>query len=165
MIICVDDLNDIFKSLEDSSLGILFTYSNADSGGRIINKELEAFCKNDSKRYKVVKNLGPLKYLSAMSHVDLMIGNSSSGIIESASFEKPVVNIGDRQSGRLKGVNIIDSKIKDLSKSIKLALSKKFIHKCKGIQNIYGSGKASIRIVNELINQPLSVKKFFIDIK
>jgi len=159
------DLNNIFKSLEESSLGILFTYSNADSGGRIINKKLEAFCKNDSKKYKVVKNLGVLKYLSAMSHVDLIIGNSSSGIIESASFEKPVVNIGDRQSGRLKGVNVIDSKIKDLSKSIKLALSKKFIHKCKGIQNIYGSGKASIRIVNELINQPLSVKKFFIDIK
>lgn len=159
------DLSDIFTVLADSSLDVLFTYANADSGGRIINKKIEVFCKKNSGRFKVVKNLGQLKYLSAMSHVDLLIGNSSSGIIEAASFGKPVINIGDRQSGRLKGVNVIDSKVKDLSKSIKLALSSDFVNKCQDIPNIYGLGDASTNIVNELINQPLSVKKFFLDIK
>jgi len=159
------DLNDIFTTLKSTSLGILFTYSNADSGGRYINKLLEDFCKINPERFKVVKNLGQLKYLSAMSHVDLLIGNSSSGIIESASFEKPVINIGNRQAGRAKGANVIDSEIINLNQSIKLAMSTKFIHKCQGISNIYGSGRASINIINELVNQPLLVKKFFKDIK
>jgi GDP/UDP-N,N'-diacetylbacillosamine 2-epimerase (hydrolysing) len=159
------DLNDIFKILKETSLSILFTYSNSDIGGRFINKKLEEFCKISSIRFKVVKNLGQIKYLSAMSYVDLLIGNSSSGIIESASFSKPVVNIGGRQTGRLKGINVIDSDIKDLGESIKLALSANFLNQCQGIENIYGSGEASINIVNELINQPLLVKKFFKDIK
>jgi len=158
------DLNDIFKILKDSSLSILFTYSNADNGGRFINRKLEEFCKNSPKRFRVVKNLGQIKYLSAMRHVDVLIGNSSSGIIESASFGKPAINIGGRQSGRLKGKNVIDTDIKGLSKSIKLALSSNFRNQCNVIENIYGSGKASINIVNELTNQPLSVKKFFKDI-
>ena len=106
-----------------------------------------------------------MNYLSAISHANLLIGNSSSGIIEAASFGKPVVNIGDRQSGRLKGVNIIDCEVQELSNSIKLALSSSFINKCRDIPNVYGSGKASINIVNKLITQPLSVKKFFLDIK
>ena len=158
------DLSIIFDVLVDSEISVLFTYANADSGGRIINKKIEEFCKLDPNKYKVVKSLGQLRYLSAMKHVDLLIGNTSSGIIEAASFDKPVVNIGDRQSGRLKGINVIDCKIKDLSKSIELALSSGFIIKCQNQQNIYGTGNASISIVNELISQPLSVVKKFVDI-
>ena len=159
------DLSIIFDVLVNSEISVLFTYANADSGGRIINKKVEEFCKLDPNKYKVVKSLGQLRYLSAMKHVDLLIGNTSSGIIEAASFDKPVVNIGDRQSGRLKGVNVIDCKIKDLSKSIELALSSGFTIKCQNQQNIYGTGNASISIVNELINQPLSVVKKFLDIE
>ena len=159
------DLSIIFDVLVDSEISVLFTYANADSGGRIINKKIEEFCKLNPNKYKVVKNLGQLRYLSAMKHVDLLVGNTSSGIIEAASFDKPVVNIGDRQSGRLKGVNVIDCKIKDLSKSIELALSSGFTIKCQNQQNIYGTGNASISIVNELINQPLSVVKKFLDIE
>ena len=158
-------MNNILKIIKDSSLGVLFTYSNPDSGGRFINGRLEDLCRSDSKRFKIVKNLGQLKYLSAMSHVDLLIGNSSSGIIEAASFRKPVVNIGDRQEGRLKGNNIIDCKVSGLRKSIEQALSLSFINSCKDMTNIYGSGKASSNIVNKLIEQPLSAKKFFIDLK
>jgi len=159
------DLDIVFDVLLDSGIGVLFTYANADSGGRIINKKIEEFCKLDPNKYKVIKSLGQLRYLSAMKHVDLLIGNTSSGIIEAGSFGKPVVNIGDRQSGRLKGGNVIDCKIKNLSKSIGLALSSDFIIKCQNQQNIYGSGNASTSIVNELINQPLSVVKKFIDIE
>ncbi len=159
------DLSIIFDILVDSGIGVLFTYANADSGGRIINKKIEEFCKSNPSQFKVVKNLGQLRYLSAMKHVDLLIGNTSSGIIEAASFSKPVVNIGDRQLGRLKGVNVIDCKIKELDESIGLALSSDFIIKCQNQQNIYGTGDASTSIVNELINQPLSVVKKFIDIE
>jgi GDP/UDP-N,N'-diacetylbacillosamine 2-epimerase (hydrolysing) len=161
----VSDLNEILRVLEESSLSVLFTYSNADIGGKVINKNLEIFCKKNPKRFKIFKNLGNLKYLSAMSHVNLLIGNSSSGIIESASFGKSTINIGNRQAGRMKGNNVIDSSIKDLNKSIKLALSLNFIKQCRDIKNIYGIGEASIKIVKELINQPLSAKKFFIDTK
>jgi GDP/UDP-N,N'-diacetylbacillosamine 2-epimerase (hydrolysing) len=159
------DLSIIFDVLLDSDIGVLFTYANADSGGRIINKKIEEFCKLAPTKYKVVKNLGQLKYLSAMKHVDFLIGNTSSGIIEAASFSKPVVNIGNRQSGRLKGVNVIDCKINELSESIRLALLNNFIIKCQNQRNIYGIGDASNSIVNELIRQQPSVVKKFIDIE
>ena len=158
------DLSIIFDVLVDSGIGVLFTYANADSGGRIINKMLEEFCKLDTIKYKVVKNLGQLRYISAMKHVNLLIGNSSSGIIEAGSFGKPVVNIGNRQLGRIRGVNVIDCEIKELSKSIRVALSSGFITKCNNQQNIYGIGNASVSIVNELTKQPLSILKKFVDI-
>jgi UDP-hydrolysing UDP-N-acetyl-D-glucosamine 2-epimerase len=160
-----EDLNIIFNALMEQDIGVIFTYANADSGGRIINKKIEEFCKLDPNKYKVIKSLGQLRYLSAMNQVDLLVGNTSSGIIEAGSYGKPVVNIGDRQSGRLKGVNVIDCKINDLSKSISLALSSDFIIRCQNQENIYGNGNASKKITNELINQPLSVVKKFIDIE
>ena len=160
-----EDLNSIFDILLKSNIGCLFTYANADSGGRLINKKIEEFCKLSPNKYKVVKNLGQLRYLSAMKYADFLIGNSSSGIIEAASFNKPVVNIGNRQSGRLKGVNVIDCEINDLSKAINLSMSSKFILKCENQKNIYGLGDASSQIVNELISFNLSVVKKFIDIK
>jgi GDP/UDP-N,N'-diacetylbacillosamine 2-epimerase (hydrolysing) len=159
------DLADIFNVLNDSKIGILFSYSNADNGGRLINQKIEEFCRSNPSKFKVVKNLGRLSYLSAMKYVDLLIGNTSSGIIEAASFEKPVVNIGSRQLGRLRGVNVIDCNIKDLEKSIALALSSDFVSKCKNKVNIYGDGYSSKRIVEELTVHPLSVVKKFIDLK
>jgi len=98
-----------------------------------------------------------------MKHVDLLIGNSSSGIIEAASFKKPVVNIGDRQKGRLKGKNVIDCDFSRLSESITLALSDNFRKKINSINNLYGSGKASDIIIDKLANEPLSVIKKFRD--
>jgi len=159
------DLDSIFDVLLKIDIGVLFTYANADFGGKIINNKIEDFCKLDIRKYKVIKSLGQLRYLSAMKHSNLIIGNTSSGIIEAASFYKPVVNIGNRQLGRLKGVNIIDCTIPELHQSIALALSNNFIIKCQNQQNIYGNGNASRYIVQELVKQPLSVEKKFIDIK
>jgi GDP/UDP-N,N'-diacetylbacillosamine 2-epimerase (hydrolysing) len=159
------DLDSIFDTLLKIDIGILFTYANADFGGNIINNRIEDFCKLNVRKYKVVKSLGQLRYLSAMKYANLLIGNSSSGIIEAASFYKPVVNIGSRQLGRLRGINIIDCTIKKMYQSIILALSNDFIINCNAQKNIYGDGKASKHIVQELIKQPLSVVKKFIDIK
>jgi len=157
------DLDSILNDLFDSDIGILFTYANADNGGEVINQKIENFCKININKFKVVKNLGQLRYLSSMKYADLLIGNSSSGIIEAASFFKPVVNIGNRQSGRLKGKNVIDCSIKELKKSIELALSDSFIKKCSNQENIYGDGCSSKLIVDELSSQPLSIVKSFFD--
>lgn len=158
-----NDLDIILNALEESNLNILFTYANADSGGSIISQKIEEFCKLHPAKYKAVKNLGQLKYLSAMKHVDILIGNSSSGIIEAASFKKPVINIGDRQKGRLKGKNVIDCDLTSLKKSITLALSYEFKDKIKDIKNIYGVGSASEVILDKLRNEPISIIKKFRD--
>jgi len=157
------DLEVILSILETFNLNILFTYANADSGGKVINQKIEEFCKIQPARYKVVKSLGQIKYLSAMKYVDLLIGNTSSGIIEAASFRKPVVNIGDRQKGRLRGENVIDCNLKTLQESIKLALSSSFRNKIKNLNNIYGTGAAADIILDKLINEPISVIKKFRD--
>ena len=148
-----NDIEVILSILEKFDFNILFTYANADAGGRVINQKIEQFCKIQPAKYKVVKNLGQVKYLSAMKYVDLLIGNTSSGIIEAASFKKPVINIGDRQKGRLRGKNVIDCNINSLQESITLALSNNFRHKIKNMNNIYGTGSAADFIVDKLINE------------
>ena len=157
------DIKAILNILDALDMNVLFTYANADLGGRIINQSIEKFCKLNPKKYKVVKNLGQVKYLSAMKHCDLLIGNSSSGIIESASLKKAVVNIGNRQKGRLKGQNVIDCNIATLSESIHLALSNNFKDKINSIDNIYGAGGTADFIVEKLIKSPISVIKKFRD--
>ena len=158
-----EDLNKIFDYLFESKLNIIFTYSNADAGGRIINKMIEVFCKRDASKYRVYKNLGRVKYLSLMSYVDILIGNTSSGIIEAASFEKPVINIGNRQKGRIRNLNVVDSDILNLTESINIALSDYFTKKIHGVRNLYGNGKASEIIVRELETQEITVNKRFFD--
>ena len=157
------DIKAILNILDALDMNVLFTYANADSGGGIINQIIEDFCKKNLSKYKVVKSLGQLKYLSAMKYVDLIVGNSSSGIIESASFKKPVVNIGDRQKGRLKNNNVIDCDLNGLNESIEKALSSRFKTSLNQLNNIYGNGSAAETIVNKLISEPISVVKKFRD--
>lgn len=159
------DLTNIFQSLKASKLGILFTYSNADYGGGAINRKIEDFCQTDPDKYKVVKSLGQLNYLSSMKHCNLLVGNTSSGIIEAGSFHKPVVNIGDRQSGRLRGSNVIDCTVESLDSAIDSALSLKFLENCSKQGNIYGNGDTAIQIVDILANCSLSIVKKFVDVR
>lgn len=158
-----EDIANILATVQRSDMNVLFTYANADDNGRVINQKIEEFCKIDLTKYKVVKNLGQLRYLSAMNHVDLLIGNTSSGIIEAASFQKPVVNIGDRQKGRLQSGNVINCSITTLSQAIRQALSNEFRANCKALSNIYGNGNASDTIVNVLSSAEISVVKKFVD--
>ncbi len=155
------EIKRILKIIGDSNISVLFTYANSDDGGRVINNEIEEFASKDKEKYLVVKSLGQLKYLSAMKHLDFVIGNTSSGIIEAASFHKPVINIGNRQLGRLQSGNIIDSTIEKLEESIFQATSNIFIKNCNDVVNIYGDGNASQHMVSLLENQNLSsIKKF-----
>ena len=156
----LSNIQNILSTIDKMELSVLFTYANADDNGRIINEEIEKFCHKNPLKYKVVKSLGQLRYLSAMKHVDLMIGNTSSGIIEAASFKKPVINIGDRQKGRLQSGNVIDSAIEGLETAIKCALESDFSE----VENIYGKGDASDKIVQILEISTLSTTKKFIDL-
>ena len=157
------EIKRILEILDSSNINVLFTYANSDNDGRAINNEIEEFAVKDKEKYLVVKSLGQLKYLSAMKHLDLIIGNTSSGIIEAASFYKPVVNIGCRQYGRLQSGNVINSTVKSLKQSIKKALSEEFIKNWKQQKNIYGDGVTSSKIIDLLENKELSVVKKFND--
>ncbi len=161
----VEVMQQILRTIAASSLHVLFTYANSDSGGRQINRMIEEFCQSNIKKYKVVKSLGQQRYLSAMKAVDLIVGNSSSGIIEAASFHKPVVNIGSRQNGRLQSGNVINCEIETLGDALDEALSERFVSQTQACHNIYGQGNAAACIVDILEKADLHVMKQFVDRK
>lgn len=145
----------------------IFTMPNADTSGRIIMRKIEDFLKKNPERGKAFTSLGQARYLSLMRHAVVMVGNSSSGIIEAPSFELPVVNIGERQRGRIRAHNVIDVSScneKAIANAIKKAASKEFRLSLKGIRNPYGEGDASKKIVEKLkrisLNEKLIKKGF-----
>ena len=147
----------------------IITMPNADTEGRAIINAINDFVTQNSSVAKVYTSLGQLRYLSLLKHAELMIGNSSSGIAEAPSFKLPVVNIGDRQKGRIKAGNIIevtDCNREAIISAIKKALSKSFIESLNGLKSPYGNGDASLKIVNTLLNKSLSgiIKKHFCDL-
>lgn len=161
---------NLLKAVDDFDFKAVFTMANADIGGSAINREIRKFCKKGSKRYKFFRNLGQVVYLSCLKDFDIMIGNSSSGIIESPSFKLPVVNIGDRQKGRVRERNVIDVNYSKsgIQKGINLALSDNFKSKIKDIKNPYDKycdGKTSYRIKEKLkkikVGEHLMKKKFY----
>mgnify|MGYP001342390509 CR=1 FL=1 len=159
------NLLKVLNRYKDVSL--IFTSPNSDMNNRIIFKLITKFMKKNPNA-SFHESLGRKKYYSLLKICDLVIGNSSSGIIEVPYFRKPTINIGDRQNGRLKSSSIIDCKTskKSLQDSIKLALSKKFLNKCRKNTNYYGTGGASLKsfnIIKKRINN-LTVKKPFNDI-
>ena len=112
--------------------------------------------------------MGQLNYLSCIQFVDAVIGNSSSGLIEVPSFNKPTINIGDRQMGRIKSNTVIqcDPNQKSISNAIEIALSKKFKLVLKNSTNPYDNGNSSEKIVKTLKNISLKniIKKNFFNI-
>jgi GDP/UDP-N,N'-diacetylbacillosamine 2-epimerase (hydrolysing) len=145
----------------------IFTLPNADNDGRIIIDLIHDFVSKNKNISKVYTSLGQLRYLSAIKHSDLVIGNSSSGLIEVPSFKKPTINIGDRQRGRVFGPSVINCKPikKEIINSIEIALSKKFNQKLLSTKNPYGSRNASIEIVRILkkvsVSSDLVKKRFY----
>ena len=157
-------VDNLLSAVSKFSVQYIFTYPNADFGSRAIINKINRFIKNNSNAY-LFYSLGQQKYLSLLKYVDLMIGNSSSGIIESPSFKLPVINIGDRQKGRLRNKNIIDVSYEEaeIIKGINTALyDKKFAKDLDNIENIYGDGTTSKKIVKVLktieINKKLLYK-------
>lgn len=133
-----------------TNMKFIFTKANADKGGYIINKLLESFVANHAKSSVCVDSLGAYYYLSAMKYCEFVLGNSSSGIIETPSFGKPTVNIGDRQKGRERADSIIDCDVtvEAISAAIQKARSYEFKNKCINVINPNGDGKASDQIIS-----------------
>lgn len=151
-------IDNLFKAIKKFDAIYVFTYPNADFGSKIIIDKINAFCNENDNSY-LYYSLGQKKYLSLLSVANVVIGNSSSGIIEAPIFKIPVVNIGDRQKGRLRSKNIIDTDYEDDSiyKAIDKALNdKKFIAGLQNIDNIYGNGETSTQIVKILKNLKFS---------
>jgi UDP-hydrolysing UDP-N-acetyl-D-glucosamine 2-epimerase len=150
----LSQIDEFLKALTKFNFNVLFTQSNADPYGQMMFKKIQAFCKK-SDRAKVVSTLGYQVYLSCLKHFDLMIGNSSSGLIEGPAFGIPAVNIGDRQRGRVKAASVLDvkAKQKDIEDGIKKALSPSFINQARKAKNPYiqrKPGKASFQIKETL---------------
>ena len=162
----IDELLYALSKLKNT--GLIFTMSNSDPDNNIIFKKIKDFCTNNHKA-KCYTSLGQLRYLSCIKHVDGVVGNSSSGLLEVPSFKKGTINIGDRQKGRLKAESVIDCKPKwtSILNAIDHLFSKKFQKKLPMINNPYGNGGASKKIIKILEKQPLSnlLKKSFYNLK
>jgi len=147
----------------------ILTSPNADTESRIIVKTIEDHVKHNPENSKLFNSLGRLKYLSLLRDSIVMVGNSSSGIVEAPSFRVPVVNIGNRQSGRIKAENVIDvlkhEKVEILT-AIRKAISKEFKDSLNKIENPYGDGNTSGKIVEVLKTYSLSdiLRKKFRDL-
>ena len=151
-----EQIEELLAALEEQKGTLIFTYPNADPGNQIIIEKVQEFTDNHSNAY-FFKSLGRA-YYSLMKLASVIIGNSSSGITEAALFSVPVVNIGNRQKGRMKGANVIDTVCDRLE--IKKAIDKSFSLDLQ-LTNPYGDGQAVDRIISR-IKQPenLLVKRF-----
>jgi len=160
-------ISELLDALEDRQEPMLFTRPNADPGNEVLWKAILDFTSRAPKRRVTTENLGPQRYFSVMAGCSAMVGNTSSGIIESGSFQIPVVNIGDRQAGRTRGINVIDvaCTAEHISAGIDRALSPKFRNAISAMKNPYGDGSASQRIVDTLgsisLDGSLLEKRFF----
>ena len=163
-----EQMNELLKSLEEfQDAGLIFTMPNSDVNGRIIFKLIEDFCETRANAVSY-KSLGQLRYLSCLKHANVVIGNSSSGLLEAPSFNIPTVNIGDRQKGRLKSTSVIDcnAQTESISNAIYKALASNEKNHLVDIENPYGDGGASQRIINvlEKLNLNGIIKKKFHDL-
>jgi UDP-N-acetylglucosamine 2-epimerase (non-hydrolysing)/GDP/UDP-N,N'-diacetylbacillosamine 2-epimerase (hydrolysing) len=152
-----EEVDALFAALSRTEGQILFCFPNADAGSHHIVARTRNFLETRQDG-KVFTNLDPVTYWSLLGHIDALVGNSSSGIMETASFALPTVNIGLRQKGRERPANVIDAapETADIREKIKRASSKAFRESLEGMQNPYGDGHAAETIVKVLTSVPLT---------
>jgi UDP-N-acetylglucosamine 2-epimerase (non-hydrolysing)/GDP/UDP-N,N'-diacetylbacillosamine 2-epimerase (hydrolysing) len=159
----VEQIEELLAALEMLSpeLGLVFTLANADAEGRAINARIRRFVggRRDAAAHV---SLGPALSLNLMRHAAAVVGNSSSGLYEAPSLDRPTVNIGRRQEGRLRAVSVIDCP--PSREEIRRAIGTALDMKLKGVVNPYGDGTASERLVQVLASfsdwKPLVYKSF-----
>jgi UDP-hydrolysing UDP-N-acetyl-D-glucosamine 2-epimerase len=157
----MDQLLGALTEFDDTLL--LFTGANADTHGQEINAIIKGFVSNHPEHALFFDSLGQMRYLSCLKHFDMVIGNSSSGIIEAPSFKIPVVNIGNRQDGRIIADNIINCNTSkdEITKAINKGLSISFKKSIQNLKSPYGDGSTAPAILDALKNCVISkVKKF-----
>ena len=146
----------MFSAIHSMPGQLLCCYPNADAGSRALIERTES-CLRERGGGKVIVNLDPVVYWSLLRFVDLLVGNSSSGIIEAASFALPVVDVGIRQRGRERGRNVLTAEpsVASILDRIRTARSQQFRRSLEGMENLYGDGRAAERIVTVLASVPL----------
>ena len=154
---------------EFPNIQFIVTKSNADQGGSRINELLDA-AEPEISNMHVFTSLGVRRYLSLMRFAEFVLGNSSSGIIETPAFHVPTVNIGDRQKGRLQTESIINCgvMVNEIADAINQALSPQHKEICRNVISPYGDGHASERIakkaVEVVLDGRINLKKKFYDL-
>src|ERR1700683_181576 len=146
----------LFAALRQRSEQVLFCYPNADAGNRSLSDQSRRFLAAGANGHIFV-NLSAVVYWSLLANVDLMVGNSSSGIMETPSLPLPTVNVGFRQGGRERARNVLDAKAdkQSILEKIEIARSNSFRSSLEGMTNPYGDGHAAARIVEILPSLPL----------
>ncbi len=147
----ISEANAVFAALEKISAQIVFCYPNADAGSHQLIERARKFCQTRPNRHLFV-NLNHLKYWSLLKYSDLLVGNSSSGIMETPSIPLPCVNVGMRQKGREQARNIIDAapETDSILSAIAKGSSADFRNSLDGMTNPYGDGHASEKIAEIL---------------
>ena len=153
-------IQEFLSALDDSGADILITCPGADTSARTIAIAAREFARMRPNRAKFVDNLGTQVYFSLMAHAASMVGNSSSGIVEAASFKLPVVNVGNRQRGRVHAENVIDTGYSraEIARGIDKALSVDFRKSLSGLVNPYGDGRSAERIIDKIRETPFDAK-------
>lgn len=138
-------------ALAEAGRPTIYTYPNADPGYEEIVEAIEAAARTVPGHH-VVRSFGSEWFYTAMSHAGLVIGNSSSGIIEAASFGLPVIDIGERQKGRFHGENVLHCgrTQADIAKALEKATGKTMTTVCREMVNPYGDGRGAARIMSVL---------------
>lgn len=163
----VAPMGELLAALESfPEATLVFTYPNADTGGRAIIGCIDEFVTRNSKRAKAFVSLGQQRYLSLMRECDVVVGNSSSGLTEAPALGKATVNIGGRQSGRLKASSVIDApeRREAIQRAIRDALSEPFRKGLGETISPYGAAGASQAIIARLRGALPSIRKPFFDI-
>jgi UDP-hydrolysing UDP-N-acetyl-D-glucosamine 2-epimerase len=150
--VTVAKLDEIFDSvLAEYSGQILVTSANSDHYGRVINDFLIEKSKT-TPRFHFKASLGQVNFYSSLKYADFMLGNSSSGIVESQSFHLPVINVGTRQQGRITNENVVHvvTETNQILKAVKLVLSEDFKNKVSSMTNRYGRGDSARTILKHI---------------
>lgn len=165
---CTYQMKELLLALDEfDDIGLIFTMPNADTDGRSLFQLINDFCESHPMACAFT-SLGHLRYLSCIKHVDGVVGNSSSGLLEVPSFRKGTVNIGDRQRGRICAASIINccADRGSIVKAICQLFSPSFSEILGNVKNPYGVGGASTAIVNILERKSFNglLKKSFHDL-
>jgi len=162
-----EQFGEILKALDGlEDTNFIFTKANSDTDGDVINKMIDEYVRQNPQKAVAFASLGQLRYLSAIKFVDIVLGNSSSGLLEVPSFKKATINIGDRQKGRARASSVIDVRPakEEILAAIKRAYSKEFEQTLKDTINPYDGGNPSkkmVKILKEIKLDGILKKKFY----
>jgi UDP-hydrolysing UDP-N-acetyl-D-glucosamine 2-epimerase len=151
-------ITETLEAVEAMDLPALWFWPNVDAGSDDISRGIRIFReKGRGKKFHYFKNMEPEDFLRLVYNSKAIIGNSSMGIRECSFLGVPAVNVGDRQAGRERGANVIDVPCE--AKAIQVAISTQLDHGRYELANIYGDGKAGLRIADLLANAELNIAK------